>query len=180
MIWSHNNITWWQQHEQHVSKQEEKHALSRKTLLVLLWPSCHLHMCLKDGSLGWDWPTTHELGSGRSAIRIRKLSLILWFCIWRSFRKRKKKLHIRFKVVGQESLYIYNTWELDVAERIVATLWMRFTAIVQPKTTHRLNRFNLQKYRQKTVETVAEYMTRCKLQQRNTSSLTTRILMSVS
>ena len=66
--------------------------------------------------------------------------------------------------VGKEGLRIYNTWELTEAQRTVETLWERYTDILQPKSNHRLNRFNLQRYRQEISESVDEFMTRCKLQ----------------
>ena len=62
--------------------------------------------------------------------------------------------------VGKEGLRIYNTRELTEAQRTVETLWERYTDILQPKSNHRLNRFNLQRYRQEISESVDEFMTR--------------------
>ena len=67
--------------------------------------------------------------------------------------------------VGQEGLRMYNTWDLtDDARKKLSVLWNGFARMIEPKTNYRLNRFNLQRYRQAEHESVDEYMTRCKLQ----------------
>ena len=60
---------------------------------------------------------------------------------------------------------MYNTWDLtDDARNKLSVLWNGFARMIEPKTNYRLNRFNLQRYRQAEHESVDEYMTRCKLQ----------------
>ena len=60
---------------------------------------------------------------------------------------------------------MYNTWDLtDDARKKLSVLWNGFARMIEPKTNYRLNRFNLQRYRQAEHESVDEYMTRCKLQ----------------
>ena len=67
--------------------------------------------------------------------------------------------------VGQEGLRMYNTWDLtDDARKKLSVLWNGFARMIEPKTNYRLNRFNLQRYRQAEHESVDEYMTRCTLQ----------------
>ena len=69
--------------------------------------------------------------------------------------------------VGQEGLRMYNTWDLtDVERQNVNIIWTRFTAMIEPKSNFRLNRFHLQKFKQSTTETADEFMTRCKTQAR--------------
>ena len=45
-------------------------------------------------------------------------------------------------------------------------MWTKFTAMIEPKSNFRLNRFNLQKFKQSTTESGDECMTRCKTQAR--------------
>ena len=67
--------------------------------------------------------------------------------------------------VGQEGLRMYNTWVItDDARKKLNVLWDGFARMIEPKTNYRLNRFNLQRYRQTQSESVDEYMPRCKLQ----------------
>ncbi|KAI0235508.1 hypothetical protein LSAT2_013950 [Lamellibrachia satsuma] len=73
--------------------------------------------------------------------------------------------------VGKERLRFYNTWELTEAQRTVERLWERYTDILQPKSNHRLNRFNLQRYRQETLESVDEFMTHCSRRSANSGTL---------
>ena len=69
--------------------------------------------------------------------------------------------------VGQEGLRMYNTWDLtDVERQNINIIWTRFTAMIEPKSNFRLNRFHLQKFKQSSTETADEFMTRCKTQAR--------------
>ena len=62
---------------------------------------------------------------------------------------------------------MYNTWDLtDVERQNVNIIWTRFTAMIEPKSNFRLNRFHLKKFKQSTTETADEFMTRCKTQAR--------------
>ena len=53
--------------------------------------------------------------------RIRKFSPVLWFSIWRTVQRKKQFIYVLL-LVGQKGLRIYSTWELEVAERTLATL----------------------------------------------------------
>ncbi|KAI0217084.1 hypothetical protein LSAT2_031011 [Lamellibrachia satsuma] len=75
----------------------------------------------------------------------------------------KKFTHVLLWVEN-EKLYIYNTWKLTEAQRTVETMLERYADILQLKSNHRVNIFNLQRYRQETSGSVDEFMTRCKLQ----------------
>ena len=74
--------------------------------------------------------------------------------------------------VGQEGLRMYNTWDLtDDARKKLSVLWNGVARMIEPKTNYRLNRFNVQRYRQAEHESVDEYMTRCKLQAKKCNQL---------
>ena len=69
--------------------------------------------------------------------------------------------------VGQEGRRMYNTWDLSETEKKdVEVIWAQFQALIEPKSSYRLSRFHLQRFRQLSSETVDEFMTRCKTQAR--------------
>ena len=67
--------------------------------------------------------------------------------------------------LGQEGIDIFNTWELDENQKNDPQVVMaKYEKHFEPKSNFRLNRFNLQKFKQLPNESVDEFMTRCKIQ----------------
>ena len=67
---------------------------------------------------------------------------------------------------------MYKTWDLsETFKKDVKVIWAKFQALIEPKSNYRLSRFHLQTFRQLSSETVDEFMTRCKTQGVNASSV---------
>ena len=76
-------------------------------------------------------------------------------------------------LVGQGRFRMYNTWDLsDSDSKKVDVIWGRFKTLIEQNANFRLSRFNLQKFRQTALESVDEFMTRCRIQGKSADSAT--------
>ena len=122
----------------------------------------------RNGGTLWHITATHELAGRRLANWIRLIPPILWIVISRGpFADKDESARVTYILlwVGQEGLRMYNTWDLsDSDSKKVDVILGRFKSLIEPNANFRLSRFNMQKFRQTTSESVDEFMTRCRIQ----------------
>ena len=66
---------------------------------------------------------------------------------------------------GDEGIKAFNSWSLNPVEaKDPKIVFDKFKSHIEPNVNFRLQRFNLQQFRQDKIESVDSYMTRCMLQ----------------
>ncbi|XP_048257540.1 uncharacterized protein K02A2.6-like [Haliotis rufescens] len=95
--------------------------------------------------------------------RLFKQRCKLYFSV-KNIKNDKQVDHILL-FTGDDGLKAFNSWTLTEEEaKDPQVIFKKFEAHLEPRSNFRVQRFYLQRYRQDTLESVDNYMTRCKLQ----------------
>ncbi len=106
-----------------------------------------------------DWSDTVDQAGSFSLF---KQKCELYFSV-KSIPKEKQVDHILL-FAGEEGLKKYNSWDLsNEEENDPDEIWKKFKTQVEPKSSFRIARFYLQKYRQTEGETIDDFVSGCKL-----------------
>jgi hypothetical protein len=108
-----------------------------------------------------DWPSQDLTG----ALQAFKQYCTLIFAGPLSEKSKEDQVTYILIWIGQEGLRMFNSWAVSQDDqKDPVKIWEHFEKHIAPKSNFRLNRFQLQKYRQSTTESIDEFMTKCKLQ----------------
>ena len=81
-----------------------------------------------------------------------------------------KQLDNLLLALGANGLQIYNSWSLDSSENNMDNVFIKFRDHLEPHTNYWLSRLHLQQIRQRTEETVDNFVDRIKLKAKKCST----------